>query len=58
MRGYDVLPGPPTAISVTNVKPTFALLHWRPSELHAASISAYHAFFRPIQAGRGCKSDW
>lgn len=58
MKGYNVLPGAPTSITVTNAHPTFVLLHWSPPKLLGDSVTAYHAFFRPIEPDRTCTSQW
>ncbi|XP_050727678.1 Ig-like and fibronectin type-III domain-containing protein 1 isoform X2 [Eriocheir sinensis] len=58
MKGYNVLPGPPRDVTVSNINPTFVLLKWAPPELLGDSVSTYHAYFRPIQPSRECESNW
>lgn len=57
MKGYNVLPGVPKDVTVTNIHPTFALLHWTPPELLRDSVTSYHALFRPLTTPT-CRNDW
>ncbi|XP_063860088.1 Ig-like and fibronectin type-III domain-containing protein 2 isoform X4 [Scylla paramamosain] len=58
MKGYNVLPGPPRDVGVSNVHANFVLLHWSPPEMLGNSVTTYHAYFRPIQPSRECESKW
>ncbi|XP_069163347.1 Ig-like and fibronectin type-III domain-containing protein 2 [Procambarus clarkii] len=58
LKGYNVLPGAPGKVSITNTNPTFVLLHWAAPTLLGDSVTAYHAYFRPIQPSRECAAKW
>ncbi|KAK8735036.1 hypothetical protein OTU49_005792, partial [Cherax quadricarinatus] len=58
LKGYNVLPGPPGHVKVTNTNPTFVLVHWSTPTLLGDSVTAYHAYFRPILPSRECATKW
>lgn len=58
LKGYNVMPGPPSKVSVSNIHPTFVLLHWEPPEILGESVTAYHAYYKPIEPDRECASTW
>ncbi|XP_064105777.1 Ig-like and fibronectin type-III domain-containing protein 1 isoform X2 [Macrobrachium nipponense] len=57
MKGYNVLPGNPKTISVSNIHPTFALISWVRPDLLGDSVTSYHTLSRPLTEPT-CDSLW